>query len=337
MENKIIITNYSSSFGEHEDSLYSLRKSIQGLSRSQRQKYQSHGDAWWTLRIHPLGTTRFFSPKCWYQSTHGTSNSEPRHRPRGGSRGKVRGSTNKVRRVHPLGNMNPSNRRSEILTVPSRGSDESSVIQRLSHANFNQSDQQLESVPTRRVRGETTENVFSRVVLCSDRSDATAATLTSGRAVTSLAGRHFWTSLKLPHTWWDDIMHHEVWVHPLETVNSVGSCWSISIKRQRSDAARKVTKAPIKLRRGEKGKREVIKRVFPECSRLRLLQTRCQTWPMAGISSEVKSWCDGHQKHWQHWRARVKSKEKVCRLPPPDLIPLSPAEENKWLWWWKRN
>lgn len=62
MENKIIITNYSSSFGEHEYSLYSLRKSIQGLSRSQRQKYQSHGDAWWTLRIHPLGTTRFFSP-----------------------------------------------------------------------------------------------------------------------------------------------------------------------------------------------------------------------------------------------------------------------------------
>lgn len=49
----------------------------------------------------------------------------------------------KVRRVHPLGNMNPSNRRSEILTVPSRGSDESSVIQRLSHANFNQSDQQF--------------------------------------------------------------------------------------------------------------------------------------------------------------------------------------------------
>lgn len=97
----------------------------------------------------------------------------------------------KVRRVHPLGNMNPSNRRSEILTVPSRGSDESSVIQRLSHANFNQSDQQLTSVPTRRVRGETTENVFSRVVLCSDRSDAKAATLTSGRAVTSLAGRHF--------------------------------------------------------------------------------------------------------------------------------------------------
>lgn len=106
-------------------------------------------------------------------------------------KGEVRGSTNKVRRVHPLGNMNPSNRRSEILTVPSRGSDESSVIQRLSHANFNQSDQQLESVPTRRVRGETTENVFSRVVLCSDRSDAKAATLTSGRAVTSLAGRHF--------------------------------------------------------------------------------------------------------------------------------------------------
>lgn len=148
MENKIIITNYSSSFGEHEYSLYSLRKSIQGLSRSQRQKYQSHGDAWWTLRIHPLGTTRFFSPKCWYQSTHKTSNSEPRHRPRGGSRGEVRGSTNKVRRVHPLGNMNPSNRRSEILTVPSRGSDESSVIQRLSNANFNQSDQQLTSVPT---------------------------------------------------------------------------------------------------------------------------------------------------------------------------------------------
>lgn len=88
MENKIIITNYSSSLGEHEYSLYSLRKSIQGLSRSQRQKCQSHGDAWWTLRIHPLGTTRFFSPKCWYQSTHGTSNSEPRHRPRGGSREK---------------------------------------------------------------------------------------------------------------------------------------------------------------------------------------------------------------------------------------------------------
>lgn len=143
MENKIIITNYSSSFGEHEYLLNSLRKSIQTKIST----------SWWHLmktQDSSSGDNEILQsrPKCWYQSTHRTSNSEPRHRPRGGSRGEVRGSTNKVRRVHPLGNMNPSNRRSEILTVPSRGSDESSVIQRLSNANFNQSDQQLTSVPT---------------------------------------------------------------------------------------------------------------------------------------------------------------------------------------------